>query len=129
MAEPNDPQTLPAPQAPQVPQALQQPSPHVPPLNQSYFKPKFLGKPDDNAEVHLLRTNIWMDTHRFQEDDKIQRFCLTLTREARLWYESLRLINADWIELQNSLRQQYSKIGNTTEYLIRCRFLTLLNKS
>ena len=42
-----------------------------------------------------------MDTHRFQDDDKVQRFCLTLTGEARLWYESLRLINVDWIELQN----------------------------
>ena len=54
-----------------------------------------------------------MDTHRFQESNKVQRFCLTLRGEARLWYKSLRLINADWIELQNSFRQQYSKIGNT----------------
>ena len=46
-----------------------------------------------------------MDTHRSQEDDKVQIFCLTLTGEARLWYESLRLINADWTELQNSFRQ------------------------
>ena len=58
-----------------------------------------------------------MDTHRFQEDDKVQRFCLMLTGEARIWYESLRLINADWAELQNSYRQQYSKIGNTREQL------------
>ena len=42
---------------------------------------------------------------------------MTLTGEARLWYESLRLINADWIGLQNSFRQQYSKIGNTREQL------------
>ena len=56
-----------------------------------------------------------MDTHRFQEDDKVQRFCLTLTREARLWYKSLRPINADWTELKNSFRQQYSKIDNTRE--------------
>ena len=58
-----------------------------------------------------------MVTHRFQEDDKVQRFCLMLTGEARLWYESLRLINADWTELQNSSRQQYSKIGNTRKQL------------
>ena len=62
-------------------------------------------------------TNDWMDTHRFQEDIKVQRFCLTLTGEARLWYESLRLINADWVGLQNSFRQQYSKIGNTREQI------------
>ena len=35
----------------------------------------------------------------------------------RLWYESLRLINADWEELQHMFRQQYSKIGNTRKQL------------
>ena len=58
-----------------------------------------------------------MDTHRFKEDDKVQRFCLILTGEARLWYKSLRLINIDWTELQNSFRQQYSKVGNTRDQL------------
>ena len=58
-----------------------------------------------------------MDSHRFQYNDKVQRFCLTITGEARLWYESLRPIHADWIGLQNSFRQQYSKIGNTREQL------------
>ena len=38
-------------------------------------------------------------------------------REARLWYESLRPINANWAGLQNSFRQQYPKIGNTKEQL------------
>ena len=50
-----------------------------------------------------------MDTHRFQDDDKVQRFCLTLTGEARLWYESLRLINADWVGLQNCLGNSIQK--------------------
>ena len=58
-----------------------------------------------------------MDTHRFQDHVKVQRFCLTLTGEARLWYESLRLINIDWLGLKNIFRQQYSKIGNTREQL------------
>ena len=62
-------------------------------------------------------TNDWMDTHRFQDNVKVQRFCLTLTGEARLWYESLRPINIDWLVLQNIFRQQYSKIGNTREQL------------
>ena len=88
------------------------------PLNCSHFKPKFSGKSDKDAEAHLLGTNDWMDTHRFQENDKtVQRFCLTLTGETRSWYKSLRLINADWMELQNSFRQQYLKIGNTREQL------------
>ena len=62
-----------APQVPQEPQALQQPVPHVLQLNWSHFKPEFSGKPEDE-EAHLLRTNNWMDTHRFQKDDKVQRF-------------------------------------------------------
>ena len=42
---------------------------------------------------------------------------MTLTGEARLWYESLRPINTDWVGLQNMFSQQYSKIGNTREQL------------
>ena len=68
-------------------------------------------------EAHLLRTNDLMDTQRFQQDEKAQRFCLMLTGKARLLYESLRPINVDWTGLQNSFRQQYSKIGNTREQL------------
>ena len=44
-----------------------------------------------------------MDTHRFQDNDKFQRFCLTLTGEARLWCESLRPINVDGIGLKTHL--------------------------
>ena len=57
--------------APQVPQALQQPTPQVPLLNWSHFKPEFSRKPDEDAEAHLLRTNDWMDTHRFQDNVKV----------------------------------------------------------
>ena len=68
-------------------------------------------------EAHLLRTNNWMDTHDFQDQVKVQRFCLTLVGEARLWYKSLRPINVDWVGLQNMFRQQYSNIGNIREQL------------
>ena len=61
-------------------------------LNWSNFRPEFLGKPEEDAEAHLLITNDWMETHNFPEDVKVQRFCLTLTGEVRLWYESLRPI-------------------------------------
>ena len=47
---------------------------HVPKLNWSNFKPKFAGKPDEDMEAPLLRMNDWMDTHRFQEDVKVQCF-------------------------------------------------------
>ena len=53
--------------------------------------------------------------HDFPDNVKVQRFCLTLVEEARLWYKSLRPINAEWDNLQNMFRQQYSKIGNTRE--------------
>ena len=78
------------PQVPQEPKAPQQPAWHIPQLNWSHFRPKFSGKLEEDAEAHLLRTNDWMNTHRFQEDNKGQRFCLTQTGEARLSYESLR---------------------------------------
>ena len=73
------------------------------PLNWSHSKPEFSGKPGEDAEAHLLMTNDWMYTHRFQENDEVQRFCLTLTGEVRLWCKSLRPINVDWIELQTHL--------------------------
>ena len=59
-----------------------------------------------------------LDTHKFLDHVKVQRICLTLVGEARLWYESLRLINVGWVGLQNIFRQQYSKIGNTREQLV-----------
>ena len=74
-----------------------------------------MGKPEEDTEAHLLRMNDWMDTHNFQDQVKVHRFCLTLVGEARLLYASLIPINADWEGLQNMFRQQYSKIGNTRE--------------
>ena len=61
----------------------QQGQPAPPMLNWSHFKPEFSGKPKDDAEAHLLRTNDWMETRNFPEVMKVQRFCLTLTGEAR----------------------------------------------
>ena len=58
-----------------------------------------------------------MDMHGFPDHIKVQGFCLTLGGEARLWYESLRPISVDWVGLQNTFRQPYSKIGNTREQL------------
>ena len=85
---------VPASQAPQVPQQPAQQAQHVLQLNWSYFKQEFSGKLED-VEAHLLRTNDWLGTNQFQEGVKIQRFCLTIVGEARLWYESLRTIKVD----------------------------------
>ena len=75
--------------------AAQQPGQQVVHLNWSYFKPEFSGKPDENAEVHLLYTNDWMNVHHFIEGVKVQRFCLTLLGEARLWHHLPEPINVD----------------------------------
>ena len=54
---------VPAPQALQAPQQPAQQAPHIPYLNWSHFKPEFSGKPEEDAEAHLLRMKDWMDTH------------------------------------------------------------------
>ena len=84
---------------------------------------EFAGKPEEDAEAHLLRTNDWMDTHNFPGDQKVRRFCLTLMGEARLWYETIGQVQMDWPTMQECFRQQYSKFGNTREqyfHVLRC---------
>ena len=58
----------PAPQQPQQPPQPPQPVQQVLPpqpghpmgMNWSHFKPEFSGKPEEDVEAHLLRTNDWM---------------------------------------------------------------------
>ena len=116
---PDIPAPPPTPTQPNPVQQVHQPTQpaQVAHLNWSHFKPEYSGKPEEDAKAHLLRTNDWMNTHHLWEGNKIQRFCLTLVGEARLWFESLEPINVDWEGLQNLFRQQYSKIGNTREQL------------
>ena len=98
----------PPPLNPFLPNTLVAPAQLKLQLNWSHFKPKYAGKPDKDAEAHLLRMNDWMNTHKFPDHVKVQRFCLTLIGEARLWYESIIAIDIDWASLQNLFRQQYS---------------------
>ena len=72
------------------------------------LKPEFSGKSDEDAEVCLLCSNDWMNTHSFVDAVKVQRFSLTLL-EARLWYRSLEPINIDWPELQNCLGNEIQR--------------------
>ena len=59
-----------------------------------------------------------MNAHHFANGVKVQRFCLTLLGEARLWFKSLELLdNMTCPELQNLFRQRYLKLGNTQEQL------------
>ena len=80
-------------------------------------KPEFSGKPEEDAESHLLSTRDWMEAHNFPEGDKVRCFCLMLIGEARLWYESLAPLDDDWPTLENKFRWQYSKIGSTPKHL------------
>ena len=91
--EPHNPNPL--PQHPPILMANNQ-------LNWSHFRPKFSGKPEEDTEAHLLRTNDWMNTQDFPEDQKVRRFCLTLSAESRLWYATLNIQQQqlDWAGLQ-----------------------------
>ena len=93
------------------------PTPQIIYQNSIGKKPEFSGKPEEDAESHLLRTRDWMEAHNFPEGDKVRCFCLTLIGEARLWYKSLAPLDDDWPTLQNKFRWQYSKIGNTPKQL------------
>ena len=87
-------------------------------LNWSNFKPEFSGKPEEDAEAHLLYSNDWMEAHHFDAGIRVQRFCLTLLGEVRLWYHSLEPYrDTTWAQLQNLFRQRYSKLGNTCKQL------------
>ena len=100
-----------------VPIGLVAPAPQVFYQNWIGKKPEFSGKPEEDAKSHLLSTRDWKEAHNFPDDVKVRCFCLTLTGKARLWYESLALLDNDWPALQNKFRWQYSKIGNTPEQL------------
>ena len=73
-----DPQLQPSPQPLQL-QPGQQVQMH---MNWSHFKPEYSGKPEEDVEANLLRTNDWMNTHDFPDGVKVQRFCLTLMGES-----------------------------------------------
>ena len=98
----------PAPPVQQVQDPVQQSQvqvkPGQPPLNWSYFKPKFSGKPEEDAEAHLLKTNNLRGTHNCPDEANVQRFCLSLTGDVRLWYESIQPIVVDWQGLQDQFK-------------------------
>ena len=100
-----------------VPAGMVVPAPQIIYQNWIGKKPEFSGKPEENAESHLLSTRDWMEAYNFLEGEKVRCFCITLIGEARLWYESLAPLDNDWLTLQNKFRWQYSKIGNTSEQL------------
>ena len=53
-------------------------------LNWSEFRPEFSCKPGEDAEVHLLRTNGWMETHNFPEAMKVQKILPNFNRRSKV---------------------------------------------
>ena len=98
---PMPPPQQPAPAQP-VPAGPVVPAPQVFYQNWIGKKPEFSGKPEEDAESHLLSTRDWMEAHNFPDEVKVRCFCLTLTVEAR--YESLAPLDNDWPALQNKFR-------------------------
>ena len=97
------PQQHVAPQGPQQPLAVP-PNVQQPILNWSHFRPEFACRPEEDAEAHLLCTNnYWMNIHNIPVDLKVDRFCLTLVGEARLWYKSLQPIANELASLTRSI--------------------------
>ena len=60
------------------------PAPQIMYQNWIGKKPEFSGKPEEDAESHLLSTRDWMEAHNFPEGNKGRHFSLTLIGEARL---------------------------------------------
>ena len=78
-------------------------------------EPNLPPEPEEDMEEHLLRTNDWMETHNFPDDEKVRRFCLTFMGEARLRYQTLGRVQLDWETLRDCFCQWYSKFGSTGE--------------
>ena len=100
-----------------APAGIVVPAPNIIYQNWIGKKPEFSGKPEEDAESHLLSTRDWMEAHNFLEGEKVRCFHIMLIGEARLWYELLAPLDDDLLALQNKFRWQYSKIGNTPEQL------------
>ena len=109
---PVQPPPQPVPVQP-APAGMVVPTPQIIYQNWIGKKPEFSGKLEEDAESHLLSTRDWMEAHNFPEGEKVRCFCLMPIGEARLWYESLAPLDDDWPALQNKIRWQYSKVGNT----------------
>ena len=80
----------PAQPEPQVPQQPAQPAQQVVDLNWSHFKPEFSGKPDEDAEAHLLHTNNWMNAHHFIDSVEVQRFLFNTVRRGYIMVSIIR---------------------------------------
>ena len=94
-----------------IPTGLMVPAPQVVYQNAGK-KPEFSSKPKEDAESHLLSARDWMEAYNFPKEVKVRCFCLTLTDEARLWYESLAPLDNNWqanLDVAIFKNRQYSQ--------------------
>ena len=61
-------------------------------IHWSNFKPEFSGKPEEDAEAHLLHFNDQMNAHHFIDDVKVQRFLSYPTRRGKIVVPIFRAI-------------------------------------
>ena len=80
-----------------VPAGMVVPTPQIIYQNWIGKKPEFSGKPEEDAESHLLSTREWMEAYNVPEGEKVRCFHITLIGEARLWYKSLAPLDNDWL--------------------------------
>ena len=74
---------LPTPPAKPIPTQPIQPA-HVPQLNWSHYKPEFAGKPDEDAEAHLLRMNDWKGHACISKRWQDPTFLLNISRRSKI---------------------------------------------
>ena len=76
---PIQPPPQPAPVQP-APAGIVVPDPQIIYQNWIGKKPEFSGKPEEDAESHLLSTRDWMEAHNFPEGDKVRHFSFNVDR-------------------------------------------------
>ena len=117
---PVQPPPQPVPMEP-VPAGMVVPTPQIIYQNWIGKKPEFSGKPEEDVESHPLSTRDWMEAHNFPEGEKVRHaFAVTLTGEARLWYESLALLGDDWPALQNKFQVAIFKNRQYSQTIVSC---------
>ena len=63
-----------------APAGIVVPTPQIIYQNWIGKKPEFSGKPEEDAESHLLSTRDWMEAHNFPEGDKVRCFPFNVDR-------------------------------------------------
>ena len=76
---PNQPPNQPNPVNP--PPNTANPPPNHP--NPPKTPPEFSGKAEEDAIMHLLKTNDWMETHNFPDDTKVKEILLNSYRRSK----------------------------------------------